>query len=428
MTETVWAIDRLIVELDAQIAAQVDEVIHHPSFAAIEAAWRGLAYVVSRVASDENIQTFVWSYSKQAAQLDFEDASEIVKTRLFGAVYSDEYGTFGGEPFGAIFANYEVDSSPRDVALLRGLAAVAAMAHAPVLLGASAVLLKIGSFEDLPLVTELDSLFSSPQYIRWQSLRDSEDSRYLGIMLPRFLLRAPWTALETATFRYAEKANAHSKMLWGNPSFAFAVRLAHSFATTRGFERLLDDHQAAPPATVSHRLLPEQLKSSTEVVLSDRLEQELANAGLIPLTCTPSDRALRLASANSIQTPRYFGKTEGGEEATLNHFLGTRLPYLFIACRIAHYLKVIDRDRIGTHRTRDDLEGDLNAWLSQYVVDMDGIAANVRMRYPLRRASVRVSDVDGNSNFYRVEIHLRPHIKYLGAAFTMSVAGRLDRA
>ena len=420
-------VDRMILEIDERLAAQVNDIVHHPAFQSLEAAWRGLQYVVDHVAFEENVRVSVWDYSKEEALVDFEDAGEVVKTRFFATVYTAEYGTFGGEPYGAVFAGFYVDSSPRDVALLRGLASVSAMAHAPTLLGASPAMLRLDSFDALPTVSDLEAGMADPAFVRWRSLRESDDSRYLGVLLPRFLARIPYEESATRSFRFRED-RAPSHHLWASAVFPFAVRLADSFAKTRSYDRMLGPHETPPPATSHHPALgPGHLRPTTEIVLSDRLEQSLTNAGFIPLTCDPTTRALRLTSANSIQVPKEFGRSEGGPEATLNYLLSTRLPYLFVACRIAHYLKVIDRDRIGVQRTHDELEQDLNEWLSKYVVDMDGASAAVRAQYPLRRARVRVSKAEGNAGWYRIEIHLRPHLKYLGTAFTLSIAGRLDR-
>jgi type VI secretion system protein ImpC len=191
---------------------------------------------------------------------------------------------------------------------------------------------------------------------------------------------------------------------------------------------MLGPHDDPPPVAVSHPSLgPAYLRPTTEAVLSERLERELAQEGFIPLTCDPVTGALRLTSTNSVQVPKQFGRSEGGVEATLNHLLSTRFPYLLVACRIAHYLKVIDRDRLGVQRTQDEVESDLNDWLSQYVVDMDGASPAVRAQYPLRRASVSVKKADGSAGWYRVELRLRPHLKYLGSALTLSIAGRLER-
>ena len=428
MSVAVSAIDRAILAIDEALAAQVDAILHQSEYQALEAAWRGLAHVVDRVAFEENVRIYVWSYSKDEALLDFEDAGEVIKTRFFSTVYTAEYGTFGGQPYGAVLATFDVENSPRDLALLRGFAAVGAMAHAPVLLGASPSIFRLRSFDGMPMMTDLDALTDDPSFVRWRSLRESDDSRYLGLVLPRFLLRTPYEERDTLTFRFVETRDAHESYLWGSATFPFAVRLADSFATTRSYDQLLGTHEEAPATVVAHAAMGSaHLRPTTEVVLSDRLEQALANAGFIPLTCDPATRALRLASASSIQLKREFGQSEGGAEAALNHLLGTRLPYLFTANRIAHYLKVIDRDRIGTQRTREELETDLNEWLSQYVVDMDGASAAVRAQYPLRRARVRVTEAEGSAGWFRVEILLRPHLKYLGAAFTLSIDGRLDR-
>jgi type VI secretion system protein ImpC len=422
-------IDRVIVELDSRIASVVDAVLHHPAFQALEAAWRGLAFVVDRVVFDENIEVAVWSCSKSELQTDFADAVDVIGSRVFRTVYTAEYGQFGGLPYGALFIDAAFSASHPDVATLRRLAAVGAMAHAPVFVAADPTLLRLRDFSELPMMTNPAAVFEEQAALRWNRFRKTDDSRYVGVLLPRILLRQPYREVdESATsFVYDERLDKSADYLWGSPVYAFAVRIADSFARFRTYTGMLGTFDDRPPALDAHRALGRECaKPPVEVMLSRRLEQSLTELGFIPLTCDPIRSTLRFTSASSLQSPRAFGTSEGGQHATLSFLLGTRVPYLLLACRFAHYIKVLERDRVGSHRTRDEIEHELNAWLSQYVVVLDSASAATRLKYPLRNARVKVNEVEGNAEFYRIDVLVQPHLKYLRQAFTLSVSGRIE--
>jgi type VI secretion system protein ImpC len=422
-------IDRVIAEIDSRIASMVDAVLHHPAFQALEAAWRGLAFVVDRVVFDENIQVVVWSCSKAELQTDFADAVDVIGSRVFRTVYTAEYGQFGGLPYGALFIDAAFSGSHADVATLRRLAAVGAMAHAPVFVAADPTLLRLRDFSELPMMTNPAAVFEEQATLRWNRFRETDDSRYVGVLLPRILLRQPYREVDesAASFVYDERLDGSADYLWGSPVYAFAVRIADSFARYRTYTGMLGTFDDQPPALDSHRALGKAcFKPPVEVMLSRRLEQSLTELGFIPLTCDPIRSTLRFTSASSLQAPRSFGTTEGGPHATLSFLLGTRVPYLLLACRFAHYIKVLERDRVGAHRTRDEIEHELNAWLAQYVVVLDSASAATRLKYPLRNARIKVNEVEGNAEFYRIDVLVQPHLKYLRQAFTLSVSGRIE--
>jgi len=422
-------IDRAITQLDAQIAGIVDAVLHDERFQALEAAWRGLAFVVERVDFHENIDVLIWSYSKEELEADFAGQSDATDTRFFQTVYTAEYGQHGGRPYGVIVADWAASASPPEVALLGRVASVAAMAHAPVLLAASPELLGVRAFSELQAMTQPEAAFERPGSERWAAFRKTEDSRYIGVLLPRVLLRLPYreTGVGASRFVYDERVTGSQDTLWGSPIFPFAVRMADSFARYRSYTGILGTYDDRPAVLDSHPALgPLHFKPAVEVVLSRRLEQSLSELGFIPLTWDPIRATLRFTTANSVQIPRSYGSTEGGPAATLSHLLGTRLPYLLLACRFAHYLKVIERERIGAHRERVEVERDLNEWLSQYVVVMDSASPATRLKYPLRNAKVKVTDVEGSAGIHRMEVLIQPHLRYMRQAFTLSVAGRLE--
>jgi type VI secretion system protein ImpC len=431
MTEgvSIAAIDAIIAQIDAQVAAVVDDVLHHPTFQSLEASWRGLAYVVDRVAFDQNVQVAFLDFPEHALRQDLSDAADVTRTMLFRLVYTSEYGQFGGEPYGALFLDLAVTASAADVAFLRKLAAIAAMAHAPACVAAHPSLLQLSSFSELSRTTDLAATFEGPSRIAWNAFRETEDSRYVGVFLPRVLLRLPHRDASRARqlFPYEETVTRTSDMLWGSAVFGFAVRLAGSFATHRSYLGTLDGVGDEPPVVDVHDALRgEWPKPAVDVILSSRLEQKLSEVGLVPLGYDPLRGRIRFARAPSLQRPKSFGGTDDAAELTTSFLLGTRLPYIFLASRFAHYLKVIERERIGQALSRTDVEKELNNWLKQFVVALDGAPAATRLKYPLRAARVRLFEVDGDAGWYRMSVHLQPHVKYLAHAVTLSVEGRVE--
>jgi type VI secretion system protein ImpC len=431
MTSTVSTehIDRAIAQLDEEIGGIVDAVLHDERFQALEGAWRGLAHVVDEVEFRENVDVVVWSYSRAELEEDFADPSDVTNTRFYRTVYTAEYGQHGGRPYAAILASWSASSSPPEIALLARVASVAAMAHAPVLLGASPELLGVRSFSELQAMTQPEAVFERPGGERWTAFRKTEDSRYIGVLLPRVLLRLPYreTTDGASRFVYDERTAGSGDYLWGSAIFPFAVRMADSFARYRSYTGMLGTFDDRPAVLDTHPALgPRHVKPPVEVVLSRRLEQSLSELGFIPLTWDPIGGSLRFTTASSVQMPRSYGSSEGGPAATLSHLLGTRLPYLLLASRFAHYLKVLERERVGAHRERIEIERELNDWLAQYTVNQDHTSPATRLKYPLRNARVKVTEVEGSPGIHRMEVLLQPHLRYMRQAFTLSVAGKLE--
>jgi type VI secretion system protein ImpC len=427
-------VDALIAEIDQKLSRQIDEIIHHPTFQKLESAWRGLKFVVDRTDFRENIKVELLNCSKEDLLADFEDSPEVPKSGLYKTVYSAEYGQFGGRPYGAIIANYDFGPGPQDIALLQKCAAVATMAHAPFIAAAGPQFFGLKDYLNLPNLKDLKSLFEGPQYTKYTSFRETEDSRYVGLVLPRFLLRLPFgtNTVPVKSFNYEEDViGKHDAYCWGNAVYAFATRLADSFAKYRWCPNII-----GPQAGGSVENLPlhqyeamgeVQTKVPTEIMLTERREYELSEEGFIGLTFRKDSDNACFFSANSVQKPKYFGQSEEGRAAEMNYRLGTQLPYMFIMCRIAHYLKVLQREQIGSWKERSDLEKELNDWIGQYVADQDLVSAAVRGRRPLRKARIIVTEVEGNAGWYKVDMQVRPHFKYMGAFFTLSLVGKLDK-
>lgn len=426
--------DALIAEIDQKISKQLDQILHSPQFQKLEGAWRGLKFTIDRTDFRENIKCELLNVSKEDLQTDFEDAPEITKSGLYKIVYTAEYGQFGGRPYGSLFGNYEFGPGPQDIALLQSIASVATMSHAPFFAAAGPQFFGDKDYLKLPNLKDLKAIFEGPQYTKWQSFRESEDARYVGLLLPRFLLRLPFgqTTVPVKSFNYEEDVvGQHNSYVWGNCSYAFATRIADSFAKFRWCPNIIGPQAGGSVENLplhQYQAMGEiQTKIPTEVMISERREFELSEEGFIALTFRKDSDNACFFSANSCQKPKYFGQSPEGREAELNYRLGTQLPYMFVISRIAHYLKVLQREQIGSWKERGDLEKELNTWIGQYVADQDGVSAAIRGKRPLRKASITVQDVEGNAGWYKVDMKVRPHFKYMGAFFTLSLVGKLDK-
>lgn len=428
------AVDAMIAELDERLSAQINEVLHAPKFQELESSWRSLKYLVDNVDFRENIRVEVLNCSKQDLIDDFEDSPEIPKSGLYRTAYSAEYGTFGGKPFGLIVSDYTFGPGPQDVQLLQNVAAVSAMSHAPFVGNSGPEFFGEEAFEALPKLKDLKSLFEGPQYARWHSFRESDDARNVALCMPRFLLRLPYgqETVPVKSFNFNEDViGHHDRYLWGPASFAFATRVADSFAKYRWCPNIIGPQAGGAVENLplhQYKAMGEiQTKIPTEIQLTERREYELSEEGFVGLVFRKDSDNAAFFSANSCQKPKIFADTEEGKASELNYRLGTQLPYLFITSRLAHYLKVMQREQIGTWKERSDLERELNLWIGQYVAAMDNPAPAVRSRRPLREARIIVEDVPGQAGWYKVDMQVRPHFKYMGASFTLSLVGKLDK-
>lgn len=426
--------DEMIADLDKKLCRQVDAILHNPDFQRLESAWRSLKFLVDRTNFRENIKLEILNVSKEDLLADFEDSPEITKSGLYKTSYTAEYGQFGGQPYGAVVANYEFGPGASDIKLLQFCASVAAMSHAPFISGVNSSFFGLDDYTKLPDLKDLSSIFEGPQYTKWKGFRESDDARNVGLVAPHFLLRTPYgnDTTPAKTFNYEENVSeGHNKFLWGNAAFAFASRLTQSFADYRWCANIIGPRGGGSvddlPIYNYEAMGQIQTKIPTEVLISERREFELAEQGFIALAMRKNSDNAAFFSANSCQMPKFFGNNKEGKEAETNYKLGTQLPYIFVVNRLAHYIKVLQRENIGTWKERGDLETELNNWIRQYVADMDAPGPEVRSRRPLRSAKIEVQDVDGDPGWYRVSMLVRPHFKYMGASFTLSLVGKLDQ-
>ena len=409
-------INARIAQVDHLISLQLNEVLHHPSFQKLEASWRGLKFVLDNSEMTPMLKVRVLNASKKEVLRDLQRAPEFDQSALFRKVYEEEYGVFGGEPFGALIGDFEFTKHPEDIELLDKISHVAAAAHAPFLTSAGPEMLSLDSYANLGAPRDIGRIFDSTEFAKWKGFRESEDSRYVGLCLPHILLRLPY-GKESKTvdgFDYEESVDGtdHSKYLWGNAAYALGTRLTNAFAlygwcaAIRGVEGggLVEN-------LPTHNFRTDEgdvaLKCPTEIAITDRREKELADAGFIPLVhCKGSDYAA-FFSIQSAQKPKLYNK----DEANANARLSAQLPYIFAVSRFAHYLKAMMRDKIGSFMSRSQCERFLNEWIRTYVTPDDDATPEVKSKRPLRDARIEVADVEGKPGAYRAIAYLRPHFQ-----------------
>ena len=413
---------------------QLDAILHHPDFQQLEAAWRGLKFLVNQTDFREDIKIELLNCSKEDLFEDFEDNLKITKSGIFQTVYYP-YAVLGGEPYGAIIANYQfVRFSRQDIRLLQYIASVAAMSHCPFIASAGPKFFGIDDFNDLPKVKDLTGLFNGINYKRWeyfsnkwQSFRESDDVRYVALAMPRFLLRPPYESNNNPVkeFNYNESVSgSHEHYLWGNAAFAFATNLTKSFAKYRWCGDIIGPKAGGNIEGLSVHQFDSmegtQTKGPTEVYISDRREYELSEEGFMALTMRKNSDVACFFSANSVQKPINFPDTLEGREAFLSYKLVAQLPYLFFITRFAHYIKVLYKMNMGMWRDNKDLaQNELNHWIRQYVTDAD-------IRYkPLRNAQIILDEGEYEGHSCRFLLKVIPNFKYYGAVFNLSLVGIL---
>lgn len=409
-------INARIAQIDHLLSIQLNEILHHPSFQKLEGSWRGLKYLMDNSETGVGLKIRVLNATKKELLRDIEKAPEFDQSALFKKIYEEEYGVFGGAPFGALVGDFEFGKHPEDMALLEGVSHIAAQAHAPFVSAAAPDLMNLESFTSLDAPRDLAKIFDSTEYAKWKSFRQSEDSRYVALALPRTLGRLPYGA-ETKPideFRYEEHVDGtdHSKYLWMNAAFALASKMTQSFSqygmcvAMRGVEGggLVE---GLPTHSFSTDEGDIALKCPTEIPITDRREKELADLGFVPLVhCKGTDYAA-FFSVQSCQK----AKTYDSDSANANARLSTQLPYIMAVSRFAHYLKAMMRDKIGSFMSREEADRFLNRWITKYVTPDDSASPATKAERPLREARIDVSEVPGKPGVYRAVAFLRPHFQ-----------------
>ncbi|SIR54880.1 type VI secretion system contractile sheath large subunit [Pseudacidovorax sp. RU35E] len=430
------SIQAMIAAIDAKLTEQINKIIHHPDYQKLESAWRGLHYMVNNTETDENLKIRVMDVSKQdlAKTLKKFKGAAWDQSPMFKKVYEEEYGQFGGEPFGAIVGDYHFDHTPPDVELLGEMAKIAAAAHAPFITGANPSLMQMGSWQELANPRDLTKIFSTPEYAGWRTLRESDDSRYLGLCMPRFLARTPYGAnsnpVEEFDFEEDTAGADHNKYAWANAAYAMATNINRSYKEYGWGSRIRGIESGGAVENLPLHTFPSDdggvdQKCPTEIAISDRREAELSKAGLLSMIHRKNSDFAAFIGAQSLHKPAEYDDPD----ASANANLAARLPYLFACNRFAHYLKCIVRDKIGGFREKDDMQRWLNNWITNYV---DGDPANssesTKARKPLAAAEVIVEEVEGNPGYYTSKFFLRPHYQLEGLTVSLRLVSKLPSA
>jgi type VI secretion system protein ImpC len=414
--DTVAAINSRIAQIDALISSQMNEIMHAPEFQALEASWRGLRYLVFNTETGTRLKLRLLNATRKELQDDLEKAVEFDQSTLFKKIYEEEYGTFGGSPYSFLVADFEFGRHPMDLALLQDLSQVAAAAHAPLLAAASPRLLDLDAFTELGTPRDLAKIFESAELIKWRSFRDTEESRYVALVLPHILMRLPYgpdtRPVDGMNFVEDVDGRDHRKYLWGNAAYALAQRVTNAFslygwcAAIRGVEGG-GKVEGLPTHTFRTDEGDIALKCPTEIAITDRRENELNRLGFITLCHRKGEDYAVFFGGATAQEPKEYNTNE----ANANARISALLPYVLAASRFAHYLKVIVRDKIGSFQSRDDLSKYLNTWIAQYVLLADGASQSSKSRFPLREARVDVFEVPGKPGSYTATVFLRPHFQ-----------------
>ena len=430
--DVLLTIESLIGELDRKLSEQINLIIHHDDFRNLEGTWRGLYHLVSNTETDEMLKIRVMNITKKelGKTLKTYKVTAWDQSPIFKKIYEDEYGSPGGQPYGCLLGDYHFDHSAPDVALLGSMSQIAAAAHAPFIGGAGPTVMNMDSWRELSDPRDLTKIFQTPEYAPWRSLRNSEDSRYLGLAMPRFLSRLPYGAktspVEEFGFEEDVEGADHNKYVWSNSAYAMGTNITRAFklygwcAQIRGTESggMLED---LPVHTFPTDDGGVDMKCPTEIAITDRREAELAKNGFMPISHYKNTDYAVFIGAQSLQKPTIYDDPD----ATANANLSARLPYLFATCRFAHYLKCMVRDKIGSFKERADMERWLNDWIKKFCVDGKTASEAQKAQRPLADASVEVEEVEGNPGYYSAKFFLRPHFQLEGLTVSLRLVSKL---
>ncbi|MFM0165527.1 type VI secretion system contractile sheath large subunit [Paraburkholderia sediminicola] len=426
-------IQAIIAEIDRKLSQQINTIIHDEAFQQLESSWRGLHYLVNNTETDELLKIRCMPVTKTELRRVLKRYKGVAwdQSPIFKKVYEEEYGQFGGEPLGCLVGDYYFDHSPPDVETLGEIAKIAAAAHCPFITGASPAVMQMESWQELSNPRDLTKIFQNSEYAAWRHLRESDDSRYLGLTMPRFLARLPYSARANPVdaFNFQEDTDGanHRRYAWINSAYAMATNINRSFkyygwcTSIRGVESggAVQDLPTHAFPTDDGGL---DMKCPTEIAISDRREAELAKNGFMPFVHRKNSDFAAFIGAQSLQRPAQYHDST----ATDNAKLAARLPYLFACCRFAHYLKCIVRDKVGSFKERAEMESWLNNWIMTYV---DGDPANssqdTKARKPLAAAHVVVEDIEDNPGYYGAKFFLRPHYQLEGLTVSLRLVSKL---
>jgi type VI secretion system protein ImpC len=423
------AIDTHITEIDKKLTAQINAILHDETFQALESSWTGLKQLVDNTNFRRApIQIDIFNISKESLRDDFKYSPDLLESGLYKQIYTSAYDLAGGSPFSAMIGNYEFKNSPQDIGLLQNLSKVAASCHCPFIGSVGPEFFGYESIGEITIDSNLSTRMKRAEFIPWNSLRDTEDARWLGLTLPHVLLRLPYgkDTIPVESFDFEEDTSKHENYLWGSSALAMASNMVRAF-TLYGWCAQIRGPQAGGkveglPLHLYEEGGVQRIKIPTEALISDQKELELSELGFIPLLAYENQDYASFFSANSIQRPKEY---VGDEVSTANSRISARLPYLFISSRIAHYLKVMQRDNIGTTKEAGVLQGELQKWINEYVNAATSASQAVIARKPLREAQITVEPIAENPGYFRVQMSIIPHFQVEGIDVSLSLVSQM---
>lgn len=421
---------RRVRNIDASLSNQLDAILHHPNFQELEGKWRGLYFLVKRTNTHKLLRLQILNISKEELLNDLEKAPDFDQSHLFKKIYEEEYGTFGGDPYSCLVGDYYFGRGPIDITLLREISKVAAAAHAPFITGTEPDMFDMKSFNKLNVPRDIATLFDSSEMARWRGFRETEDSRYVCMTLPRMMARVPYgpnfDPVKGVNYKESVVGTDDAKFCWANAAYGLAQRItyaAEQFGWTtaiRGVEGggMLRNLPAYTYKTLDGDTI---LKCPTEVTITDRREKEISDQGFIALChCKNTDRAV-FFGAQTAQQPVVYDQVD----ATSNAQLSARITYILAASRFAHYIKCMVRDKIGSFMDRDEMFNYLNNWVTQYVLLNAEAPHAVKARFPLSEARIDVYDVPAQIGVYQAIIYLKPHFQLEGLTASIRMVANL---
>ena len=432
-TDAFRTIEGLIAAIDKKLSDQMNMILHHEEFQKLEGSWRGLKYLVDNSDPDEMLKIRVLNISKNDLRKTMRryKGTGWDQSPIFKKLYEEEYGQFGGQPYGCLVGDYHFDHTAPDVELLGEMARVAAAAHAPFIAGASPNIMQMNSWQELSNPRDLTKIFSNTEYAAWRGLRESDDSKYVGLTMPRYLSRMPYGAttnpVDEFAFEEDTEGGSHAKYTWSNSAYAMAANINRSFKDYGWCTSIRGVESGGAVTDLPAHTFPTDdggvdLKCPTEIAISDRREAELAKNGFMPLVHRKNSDLAAFIGAQSLNKPAEYYDPD----ATANANLAARLPYMFACCRFAHYLKCIVRDKIGSFQERADMERWLNDWIMNYVDgNPETSSQETKAKRPLAAAEVTVEEVEGNPGYYTSKFFLRPHYQLEGLTVSLRLVSKL---
>ncbi|MBX3439730.1 MAG: type VI secretion system contractile sheath large subunit [Planctomycetaceae bacterium] len=432
-------LERAIGKIDAVVSKQLAAIMHHPDLQKLEGTWRGLHYLVMNSETGTDLQIRLMNISKKELAKDLDKAIEFDQSTIFKKIYESEFGMPGGEPYGALIGDYEFTNHPDDIAALSKMSNVAAAAFAPFITAPSASLFGFDSWTELSKPRDLKKIFMGKEYIKWNSFRDTEDSRFVTMTMPRTLARLPYGAATKPIeeFHFEEVPLGpngesipvdHDEYCWMNAAYVYGARLTDAFAKTGFCTAIRGAENGGKVEDLPVHIFKSDdgdldLKCPTEIAITDRREKELSDCGFLPLSHYKNKDYAVFFGAQTTQKPKKYDRPE----ATANAAISARLPYIMATSRFSHFLKVIARDKIGSFMEATDCEKWLDRWIHNYVTSDPNPPPDQRAKYPLAEAKVKVEEIPGAPGSYNAVCWMRPWLQLEELTTSMRMVAKIPK-